>query len=174
MSKFAGAYRIVAFGLYDTGEDQAYRGEESWWARPWDPKVFAAWQPATGELRLGGRRVRVFGAHYGGNNRHLCMTAAALGAAARLLGRQDLTDLAAEQLQWVTGHNPLSQCLISHVGHRSPLAYQPIIGDVHGSMYQGIGSQNGDDPFLSPNCYYTQKEIWGICGGTYLLAVAAR
>ena len=62
--------------------------------------------------------------------------------------------------------------LISHAGHRSPLAYEPVIGDVVGAMYQGIGSRNGDDPFLSPNCYYTQKEIWGVCGGLYLLGVA--
>ncbi len=173
MAWLSGGYGMTAFGLYDEDETDAYDGKESWWADPWDPKVFVASARAA-DLTLGGRKVRLFGAHYGGNNRALCATAAGLWAAARVLGREDLGAVAADQLQWVTGRNPLSQCLISHVGHRSPLAYQTVIGDVFGSMYQGIGSQNGNDPFLSPNCHHTQKEIWGVCGGVYLLAAAQR
>jgi len=172
MTRFSGAYGIMAFGLYDDDEDEAYNGKESWWAKPYDRKVFAPWPPAKRELRLGARRVRVFGAHRGGNNRYLCASAAALQAAAVLLNRRDLDDHAANQLQWITGKNPFSISMISHVGHRSPIAYQPIIGDVLGSMYQGIGSRNGNEPFLSPNCHHTQKEIWGVCGGLYLLAIA--
>ena len=162
----------MAFGLYDDEEDEAYSGRESWWARPYDPEVFAPWPVGPEVARVAGRRVRLFGAHRGGNSRYLCANAAALRAAGRLLERDDLRRLADDQLQWVHGRNPLSQCLISHVGHRSPLAYQPVIGDVFGSMYQGIGSRDGDTPFLSPNCHHTQKEIWGVCGGLYLLAVA--
>ena len=174
MTRLAGGYGIIAFALYDDDEEEAYNGKESWWAKPYDPKTFAPWPPASRELRHAGRRVRVFGAHRGGNNRLLCGSAAALSAAARLLERPALAALAADQLQWIAGRNPLSQCLISHVGHRSPLAYQTVIGDVHGAMYQGIGSRNGDAPFLSPNCHHTQKEIWGVCGGYYLLAAAQR
>jgi len=33
-------------------------------------------------------------------------------------------------------------------------------------------ARNGDAPFLSPNCHHKQKEIWGVCGGLYLLAIA--
>jgi hypothetical protein len=172
MSRFAGGYAMMAFALYDDDEDEAFQGRESWWAEPYDQATFAPWPPATRDLRLAGRRVAPFGAHRGGNNRCLCANAAALGAAARLLGRPDLRALAADQLQWIAGRNPFSQCLISHVGHRSPIAYQTVIGDVFGSMYQGIGSRNGDEPFFSPTCYFEQKEIWGVCGGLYLLAVA--
>ncbi|NOZ19734.1 MAG: hypothetical protein GXP25_01460 [Planctomycetes bacterium] len=172
MMRFSGGYGIMAFGLYDDDEDAAYHGKESWWAKPYDPKVFAPWPKVTNLLRLGKRRVHVFGAHRGGNNRTLCANAAALQAAASVLNRRDLDAHAAEQLQWITGKNPFSISMISHVGHRSPIAYQPVIGDVFGSMYQGIGSRNGDEPFLSPNCHYTQKEIWGVCGGLYLLAIA--
>ena len=114
----------------------------------------------------------MFGPRRGGNNRLLCANAAALGAAAKLFGRPDLAALAADQLQWIGGRNPFSMSLISHVGRRWPLAYQPVIGDIVGAMYQGIGSRDGDAPFLSPNCHHTQKEIWGVCGGLYLLGVA--
>ncbi|MEW6356772.1 MAG: glycoside hydrolase family 9 protein [Planctomycetota bacterium] len=172
MTRFSGGYGIMAFGLYDGDEDEAYNGKESWWAAPYDPKEFAPWTPAARELRLGGRRVRVFGAHRGGNNRFLCANAAALQAAAVALNRRDLDDHAANQLQWIIGKNPFSISMISRVGHRSPIAYQSVIGDVFGSMYQGVGSRNGDEPFLSPNCHHTQKEIWGVCGGLYLLAIA--
>jgi len=173
MTRFAGAYGIAAFGLYDDDEDEATRGKESWWAKPYDPKTFAPWPPATRELRHAGRRVQIFGAHRGGNNRLLCGAAIALSAAAPLLERPELAACAADQLQWIAGRNPFSQSLISHIGHRSPLAYQTVIGDVHGSMYQGIGSRNGDEPFFSPNCHHKQKEIWGVCGAYYLLAIAA-
>jgi hypothetical protein len=172
MTRFSGGYGIMAFGLYDDDEDDAYGGKESWWAKPYDPKTFAAWPSAKRELKLGGRRARVFGAHRGGNNRYLCASAAGLHAAGRMLSRRDLASAAAEQLQWIAGKNPFSMSLISHIGHRWPIAYQPVIGDVFGSTYQGIGSRNGDEPFLSPNCHHTQKEIWGVCGGLYLLAVS--
>ncbi len=172
MSGLCGGYGMMAFGLYNDDEDEAYQGQESWWARPYDPETFASWTAGPEVSRIAGRRVRLFGAHRGGNNRYLCANAAALRAAGRLLGRDDLHRIADDQLQWIHGRNPLSQCLISHVGHRSPLAYQPIIGDVFGAMYQGIGSRDGNTPFLSPNCHHTQKEIWGVCGGLYLLAVA--
>jgi len=171
LGDLTGGYSMMAFGLYDD-EEEAYSGRESWWARPYDPEAFAPWPVGPEVARVAGRRVRLFGAHRGGNSRYLCANAAALRAAGRLLERDDLRRLADDQLQWVHGRNPLSQCLISHIEHRSPLAYQPVIGDVFGSMYQGIGSRDGDTPFLSPNRHHTQKEIWGVCGGLYLLAVA--
>ncbi len=172
LTGLSGGYEMMAFGVYDDDEEEAYAGRESWWAKPYDPTTFAPWPQGPEVPRVCDRRVRLFGAHRGGNSRYLCANAAALRAAGRLLERPDLSRAADEQLQWIHGRNPLSQCLISHAGHRSPLAYQPIIGDVFGAMYQGIGSRDGDVPFLSPNCHHTQKEIWGVCGGLYLLAVA--
>jgi len=58
MTQFAGAWRTMAFALYDDDEEEAYNGKESWWAKPYDPKTFAPWAPARRDLRLAGRRVR--------------------------------------------------------------------------------------------------------------------
>ena len=167
MTRYAGAYHVFAFGVYGPQEDDAYHGKESWWGSPYDTKVFAPWPASDSPLQLHAWRVRVFGA-YGatgqcGTNRYLAVHAAALYSASRLLGRLDLQALADE---------PWSQCMITGIGHRNPLPYQTMIGDVSGSMYQGIGSQDGDTPYFSPYCFYSQREIWGVCGGLYLMAAA--
>ena len=96
-----------------------------------------------------------------GNYGVLLSQARALTAAARLLGRRDLRDLAERQLCWVVGLNPFCQSTMYGEGHDFAPQYTATSGDIVGGLPVGIqSSRHLDQPFWPADNCYNFKEIW--------------
>lgn len=83
-----------------------------------------------------------------------------LGVAAQAMGRADLSDLAARQVQWTVGANPLSRSLIYGVGHDFWQNFTAALPNFVGGMSLGFNSYRDDAPAWGNNAVFPYKEMW--------------
>ena len=84
----------------------------------------------------------------------------ALTAAASVLGRADLSDLAARQLQWVLGANPFSRSLMYGVGNDFWQNFTVALPNIVGGLSLGFNSYGEDAPAWGNNAVFPYKEMW--------------
>ena len=109
-------------------------------------------------------RLRVFPLWYdhirkGATTVHMSKTIA-LGAAAQVLGRADLSDLAARQLQWVLGGNPFARSLMYGVGNDFWQNFTVALPNLVGGLSLGFNSYGEDTPAWGNNAVFPYKEMW--------------
>jgi len=83
-----------------------------------------------------------------------------LGIAAKAMGRADLSDLTARQLQWTVGANPLSRSLIYGLGHDFWQNFTAAMPNLVGGMSLGFNSYEADAPAWGNNAAFPYKEMW--------------
>jgi Glycosyl hydrolase family 9/Cellulase N-terminal ig-like domain len=83
-----------------------------------------------------------------------------LGAAAAVLQRADLSDLAARQVQWVLGANPFSRSLLYGVGNAFWQNFTVALPNFVGGMSLGFNSYEDDAPAWGNNAVFPYKEMW--------------
>lgn len=83
-----------------------------------------------------------------------------LGAAAEVMGRADLSDLTARQLQWTVGSNPLSRSLIYGIGRDFWQNFTVSLPNLVGGMSLGFNSYADDAPAWGNNAVFPYKEMW--------------
>ncbi len=115
--------------------------------------------------RLGpNHALRVFSLWYdhvrkGSSTVHMSKTIG-LGAAAAVLQRADLSDLAARQVQWVLGANPFSRSLLYGVGNAFWQNFTVALPNFVGGMSLGFNSYEDDAPAWGNNAVFPYKEMW--------------
>ena len=108
-----------------------------------------------------------------GVNARSSLTAAALAAAVRILGRPELLDHAYRMLEWIVGANPFQLSTVTGVGVFQPCALSFQMGNIPGGVTMGIGGDdqdqpsyhNGAHPWLCCDEYYgyqTSQFLWAI------------
>jgi hypothetical protein len=104
-------------------------------------------------------------------------TAAQLAATAALCETMALRgcgaceELAREQLAWVFGRNPFSQCLMYGEGYRYPKLWAGLGSNVVGALPVGINCRRGDMPYWPAINQMTFKEQWVVPAAKLLLAL---
>jgi len=83
-----------------------------------------------------------------------------LGAAAAVLHRSDLSDLATRQVQWVLGANPFSRSLLYGVGNAFWQNFTVALPNFVGGMSLGFNSYEEDAPAWGNNAVFPYKEMW--------------
>ncbi|MDP4224592.1 MAG: glycoside hydrolase family 9 protein [Bacteroidota bacterium] len=87
--------------------------------------------------------------------------AQALSCAAKLRGDRESFDLALNQLEWIAGRNPFSQCTMYGEGYDYPPLYTPSSGDIVGALPVGIQTRAENDiPYWPVQSTWTYKEVW--------------
>ena len=109
-------------------------------------------------------RLRVFPlwsdhVRHGATTVHMSKTIG-LSAAAGAMGRADLSDLAARQLQWTIGGNPLSRSVIYGIGHDFWQNFTAALPNFVGGMSLGFNSYSDDAPAWGNNAIFPYKEQW--------------
>ena len=109
-----------------------------------------------------------FGVFNGNAAVHLS-TGKASAVCGKILGDDDLLQIAREQLYWTVGKNPFGQSLIYGEGHNYPQMDSFSSGEITGEMPGGIRTLNDDDspywPQTNNACY---KEVWVTTAGKWL------
>jgi Glycosyl hydrolase family 9 len=110
-----------------------------------------------------------------GRNARASLTAVALSAAARVLGRSELLDIAYQQLDWILGANPMMLSTVNGVGVRQPSALSFMMGNIPGGVTMGIGGDAHDMPsyFNGTHPWLCCDEYYGYQAGQFLWAVVA-
>ncbi|MBR6322888.1 MAG: glycoside hydrolase family 9 protein [Lachnospiraceae bacterium] len=87
--------------------------------------------------------------------------AAAAASAAQLTGDEELTELCAQQLHWLTGGNPFGQSLIYGEGHEWSDEYTIQPGVTVGQIPVGVQTYlDHDSPWWPQVATATYKEVW--------------
>jgi hypothetical protein len=87
--------------------------------------------------------------------------AQALTSAARLRGDPESAKIALDQLEWIAGRNPFSQCTMYGEGYDFPPLYTPSSGDIVGALPVGIQTRSENDiPYWPVQSTWTYKEVW--------------
>jgi hypothetical protein len=97
-----------------------------------------------------------------GVNARNSLTAAALAAAARVLGRPEMMDYGYRLLEWVVGANPYSLSTVNGVGVLQPCALSFQMGNIPGGVTMGIGGDDNDMP-----SYHFGNHPWSCCDEYY-------
>jgi Glycosyl hydrolase family 9/Cellulase N-terminal ig-like domain len=109
-------------------------------------------------------RLRIFPLWYdhirkGATTVHMSKTIG-LTAAAAVMRRSDLSDLASRQLQWVIGANPFSRSLMYGVGHDFWQNFTVALPNIVGGLGLGFNSYAEDAPAWGNNAVFPYKEMW--------------
>jgi hypothetical protein len=96
---------------------------------------------------------------HGATTVHLAKTAG-LASAAQTRGRLELSDLAAQQLQWVLGNNPFSRSLMYGVGYDYWQNFTVSMPNLVGGLSLGFNSYADDTPAWGNNAVFPYKEQW--------------
>ena len=83
-----------------------------------------------------------------------------LGAAAAVLGRAELSELGARQLEWVYGANPFSRSIVYGVGNDFWQNFTVALPNFVGGMSLGFNSYEEDAPAWGNNAVFPYKEMW--------------
>lgn len=101
----------------------------------------------------------------------------AMGKAAATIGKyfndSELTQVAREQLYWITGKNPFHQSLIYGEGERYGQQYAVMPGEMVGEMPVGIQTNGDEDvPYWPHNNNATYKEVWTSSACRWLMVLS--
>lgn len=115
------------------------------------------------------KRFPVWFGIFNGNSAVHLSTGKASAVCGKMLGDEDLLQIAREQLYWTVGKNPFGQSLIYGEGHNYPQMDSFSSGEITGEMPVGIRTLNDDDspywPQTNNACY---KEVWVTTAGKWL------
>ncbi len=95
-----------------------------------------------------------------GPNARNSLDAAALGAAARVLDRPDLTTHAYRLLEWTLGNNPFQISTMNGAGVKQPCALSFQMGNIPGGVTLGIFGDEADQPWY-PHPWACTDEYYG-------------
>lgn len=119
------------------------------------------------------RRFPVWFSIFNGNEAIHLSSGKAAALCGRLLGDDELLQIAREQAYWTLGKNPFCQSLIYGEGQRYPLLDSFSSGDIMGAIPVGIRSFGNTDvpywPLTNNACY---KEVWLTSAGKWLSLIA--
>ncbi|HEQ71338.1 MAG TPA: hypothetical protein ENN69_02520 [Spirochaetia bacterium] len=93
---------------------------------------------------------------------HLLSHAYSLALAARVFGETRFRDLALAQIEWITGCNPDSACLIYGFGFNNPVPHSRFLGPLPGGVYNGYTGDADDRPVLDTagRLEWNSTEFW--------------
>ena len=115
------------------------------------------------------KRFPVWFGIFNGNSAVHLSTGKAAAICGKMLGDEDLLQIAREQLYWTVGKNPFGQSLIYGEGHNYPQMDSFSSGEITGEMPVGIRTLNDDDspywPQTNNACY---KEVWVTTAGKWI------
>jgi hypothetical protein len=107
-----------------------------------------------------------------GVNARISISAAALGAAARVLQRPALMDDAYRLLEWILGNNPFQLSTMTGFGVLQPCALSFQMGNIPGGVTFGIHGDRDDEPaYWHP--WSCSDEYYGYQSSQFLWAVLA-
>lgn len=174
---YTAPYGMLPSGIY---RDAEYADADGFnrlhlWA-PADAHALYAQQLAEGE-RVGRgltlRRFPVWFSIFNGNEAIHLSSGKAAALCGRLLGDDELLQMAREQAYWTLGKNPFAQSLIYGEGQRYAQLDNFSSGDVMGAIPVGIRSLGNTDvpywPLTNNACY---KEVWLTSAGKWLSLIA--
>jgi len=107
-----------------------------------------------------------------GTNARSSLSAAALAAAARVLGRGELLDDAYRLLEWTLGANPFQVSTMTGFGAYQASALSFQMGDIPGGVTMGIGGDDSDMPRYD-NPWHCWDEYYGYQTSQFFWAAAA-
>ncbi len=107
-----------------------------------------------------------------GTNARSSLDAAALAAAARVLGRPELVTHAYRLLDWTLGNNPFQLSTMNGIGVIQPSALSFQMGNIPGGVTMGIFGDEADQPWY-PHPWACTDEYYGYQTSQFLWAVLA-
>ena len=107
-----------------------------------------------------------------GTNARSSLDAAALAAAARVLGRRDAVSHAYRLREWTLGNNPFQMSTMNGVGVVQPCALSFQMGNIPGGVTMGIFGDEQDQPWY-PHPWACTDEYYGYQTSQFLWAVLA-
>ncbi|MBR4037671.1 MAG: glycoside hydrolase family 9 protein [Tidjanibacter sp.] len=108
-----------------------------------------------------------------GNNAIILSTGKGAAVLGKLLGDEELLDIARNQLQWVVGKNPFGQSLIYGEGSNYAYQYSALLGQTTGEIPVGIQTRGNEDvPYWPQANNATYKEIWMTSAARWLTLVS--
>ena len=171
--KYTSPYGMIPSGVYKSDE---WKDSESFYALhlfpPKDAEERYSLQIGNG-VRLDNnhylKRFPVWFGIFNGNSAVHLSTGKAAAICGRILGDNELLQIAREQLYWTVGKNPFGQSLIYGEGHNYPQMNSFSSGEITGEMPVGIRTLGDDDipywPQTNNACY---KEVWLTTAGKWI------
>lgn len=91
----------------------------------------------------------------------------------RYFGDEGLTEIARDQIYWLSGKNPFAQSMMYGEGSNYACQYAALLGETVGEMPVGIQTRaNGDVPYWPMANNATYKEVWMSTVGHWLWVIA--
>lgn len=171
--KYTAPYGMIPSGVYKSDE---WKDTEAFYALhlfpPKDAEERFKYQIENG-VRLGSgyylKRFPVWFGIFNGNSAVHLSTGKAAAICGRIIGDNELLQIAREQLYWTVGKNPFGQSLIYGEGHNYPQMNSFSSGEITGEMPVGIRTLGDDDipywPQTNNACY---KEVWLSTAGKWI------
>jgi len=151
-------FGFMPFGIYGQA---ASEGDKY---RPWkDGRLFRFFMPANHKQNIN---------H--GLGGHWTSWAHALALVGKVLNDPRATQLAWQQIHWLTGQNLHNSTLISGVGYNNPMAYSRFLGTYPGGFCSGFCSTSDDLPYLDQKAepQWNTTEYWMVPLSNMMMALA--
>jgi hypothetical protein len=135
MSPFA----VIPYGLYsrEISEQHNNNGSADVFHRYNDDYTFRFFLPADTKHNMNI-----------GINSHLASHMQSLALAWKVFNKRKYLELALRQLEWISGANPFSICLIYGFGFADPVPHSRFLGAIRGGIYNGYAGNTSDQPVL--------------------------
>lgn len=173
LMRFSAPYGMIPSGIYESEE---WKDTSSFHSVHLFPPADAA-ERYSRQVRNGARlddrhyikRFPVWFGIFNGNSAVHLSAGKSAAICGKMLGDEELLQIACEQLYWTVGKNPFGQSLIYGEGHNYPQMDSFSSGEMTGEMPVGIRTLNDEDspywPQTNNACY---KEVWVTTAGKWL------
>ncbi len=173
LMRFSAPYGMIPSGIYESEEWKDTSSFHSVHLFPPSDAAERYSRQVRNGVRLDDRhyikRFPVWFGIFNGNSAVHLSAGKSAAICGKMLGDEELLQIACEQLYWTVGKNPFGQSLIYGEGHNYPQMDSFSSGEMTGEMPVGIRTLNDEDspywPQTNNACY---KEVWVTTAGKWL------